>query len=232
MTFESRPADKYGKGAVDMGDLLHSALRMRPDRIVVGEVRGGEAFHLMQAMNTGHGGTMATAHANTPTDTLRRVESLCLMSAVELPMVAVRSQVASAINLVVCCERLHDGTRKVTHISEVLPLDERGDYRTQDLFVFTPVARGEEDEMLGYHAPTGIVPHFVHRARALGFHDLTDAFFDPATYALPPPAHGPPGPERAHPLGAVAEAPRARPAGSGGHGHRVAGIRGPPARAA
>jgi len=187
VTFESRPADKHGKGAVDMGDLLHSSLRLRPDRIVVGEVRGGECFHLMQAMNTGHGGTLATTHANTPTDTLRRLESLCLMSGVELPMVAVRAQVASAIDVVVCCERLADGSRKVTHISEVLPLDDRGEYRTQDIFTFTTVTRGDEGEVLGYHAPTGIIPTFVHKARAMGITELTDAFFDPATYGLPPP---------------------------------------------
>ena len=187
VAFESRPPDKFGKGGVDMGDLLHSALRLRPDRIVVGEVRGGEAFHLMQAMNTGHGGSLTTTHANTPTDSLRRIESLCLMSAVELPMVAVRAQVASAINLVICCERLHDGSRKITHISEVLPLNDKGEYRTQDLFVFTPVAKGEDGQILGYHAPTGIVPHFVQRARALGFEDLDESFFDPATYGVPPP---------------------------------------------
>lgn len=185
--FESRPADKFGKGGVDMGDLLHSALRLRPDRIVVGEVRGGECFHLMQAMNTGHGGSLATTHANTPTDTLRRLEALCLMSPIELPMVAVRAQVASAINLVVCCERLHDGSRKTTAISEVLPLNEKGEYRTQDIFVFTPVTKDAEGHVLGYHAPTGIVPHFARRARAHGFTELTDAFFDPATYGLPPP---------------------------------------------
>ena len=187
VAFESRPPDKYGKGGVDMGDLLHSALRLRPDRIIVGEVRGGEAFHLIQAMNTGHGGSLSTAHANSPTDALRRLESLCLMSAVELPMVAVRSQVASAINLVICCERLHDGSRKVTHISEVLPLNEKGEYRTQDLFVYTPVAKGEDGQILGYHAPTGIIPQFVQRARAYGFEDLDAAFFDPATYDVPPP---------------------------------------------
>ncbi|WP_228531190.1 MULTISPECIES: ATPase, T2SS/T4P/T4SS family [Myxococcaceae] len=185
--FESRPPDKFGKGGVDMGDLLASALRLRPDRIVVGEVRGGEAFHLMQAMNTGHGGSLATTHANTPTDTLRRLESLCLMSGVDLPMVAVRAQVASAINLVICCERLHDGSRKTTHISEVLPLNDKGDYRTQDLFVFTPVAKDAEGHVLGYHAPTGILPTFLARARAYGFTDLDEAFFDPATYGLPPP---------------------------------------------
>src|SRR3954466_2212640 len=121
--FESRPPDKFGKGEVSMGHLLQSALRLRPDRIVVGEVRGGEAFDLMQAMNTGHGGSMATVHANPPTDTLRRLESLCLMSGVELPMVAVRAQVASAINFVVCCERYQDGSRKTHAVAEVLPLN-------------------------------------------------------------------------------------------------------------
>lgn len=187
VAFESRPPDKFGKGGVDMGDLLHSALRLRPDRIVVGEVRGGEAFHLMQAMNTGHGGSLATTHANTPTDTLRRIESLCLMSGVELPMVAVRAQVASAINFVICCERLHDGSRKTIALSEVLPLTEKGDYRTQDIFVFTPVAKDDEGHILGYHAPTGVIPNFVAKARAYGFPDLDESFFDPATYGLPPP---------------------------------------------
>ena len=185
--FESRPPDKFGKGGVDMGDLLNSALRLRPDRIVVGEVRGGEAFFLVQAMNTGHGGSLATTHANTPTDTLRRIESLCLMAGIDLPMVAIRAQVASAINFIVCCERLHDGSRKTIALSEVLPLTEKGDYRTQDIFVFTPVTKDEDGHILGYHAPTGIVPNFVNRARAYGFTDLDESFFDPATYGLPPP---------------------------------------------
>jgi pilus assembly protein CpaF len=185
--FESRPPDKFGKGGVDMGDLLNSALRLRPDRIVVGEVRGGEAFFLVQAMNTGHGGSLATTHANTPTDTLRRIESLCLMAGIDLPMVAIRAQVASAINFIVCCERLHDGSRKTIALSEVLPLTEKGDYRTQDIFVFTPVTKDEDGHILGYHAPTGIVPNFVARARAYGFTDLDESFFDPATYGVPPP---------------------------------------------
>jgi pilus assembly protein CpaF len=170
-----------------MGHLLMSALRLRPDRIVVGEVRGGEAFDLVQAMNTGHGGSMATVHANTPTDSLRRLESLCLMSAVELPMVAVRAQVASAINFVVCCERLQDGSRKTIAISEVLPLNEKGDYRTQDLFLYIPVSKDENGKILGYHAPTGILPTFMAKARAYGFEDLTPEFFDPRTYGVPPP---------------------------------------------
>jgi pilus assembly protein CpaF len=185
--FESRPADKFGKGEVNMGMLLQSALRLRPDRIVVGEVRGGEAFDLMQAMNTGHGGSMATVHANTPTDTLRRLESLCLMSGVELPMVAVRAQVASAINFIVCCERLQDGSRKTIAVSEVLPLNDKGDYRTQDLFLFVPVSKDEDGNILGYHAPTGILPTFLAKARAYGFSDLSEAYFDPATYGVPPP---------------------------------------------
>jgi pilus assembly protein CpaF len=190
--FESRPADKYGKGEVSMQHLLHSALRLRPDRIIVGEVRGGEAFDLMQAMNTGHGGSMATVHANTPTDTLRRLEALCLMSAVEMPLVAVRAQVASAIHFIVCCERYQDGSRKTHAISEVLPLNDKGEYRTQDLWLFTPVAKDEEGRMIGYHSPTGILPTFLMKARAYGFTELNEAFFDPATYGVPPPplVHG------------------------------------------
>lgn len=190
--FESRPPDKFGKGEVSMGHLLQSALRLRPDRIVVGEVRGGEAFDLMQAMNTGHGGSMATVHANTPTDTLRRLEALCLMSSIELPMVAVRAQVASAINFITCCERFQDGSRKTHAIAEVLPLNDKGEYRTQDLFLFTPVTKDEDGKILGYHAPTGILPTFLTKARAYGFTDLTEAFFDPATYGVPPPplVHG------------------------------------------
>jgi pilus assembly protein CpaF len=185
--FESRPPDKFGKGEVNMGHLLHSALRLRPDRIIVGEVRGGEAFDLMQAMNTGHGGSMATVHANTPTDSLRRLESLCLMSSIEMPLVAVRAQVASAINFIVCCERFQDGSRKTIAVSEVLPLNDKGEYRTQDLWLYIPVAKDEDGKILGYHAPTGILPTFMQKARAYGFGDLTEAFFDPATYGVPPP---------------------------------------------
>jgi len=190
VSFESRPPDKFGKGAVDMGDLLHSTLRLRPDRIIVGEVRGGEAFHLMQALNTGHAGSLSTVHANSPTDTLRRLESLCLMSGVEMPLVAVRAQVASAIGVIVCCERMADGTRKVTHISEVLPLSDRGDYRTQHVWVYSSLGKDEDGRTVGFHAPTGIVPQFVHRLRATGFNDMEDRFFDPQTHGLPaPPAH-------------------------------------------
>jgi pilus assembly protein CpaF len=114
------------------------------------------------------------------------------MSSVELPMVAVRAQVAAAINFVVCCERLQDGSRKTIAVSEVLPLNEKGDYRTQDLWLYTPVTKDEQGNVLGYHAPTGILPTFLLKARAYGFTDLNEAFFDPATYGLPPPplVHG------------------------------------------
>jgi len=185
--FESRPPDKFGRGGVNMADLLHSALRLRPDRIVIGEVRGGEAFDLIQSMNTGHSGSMCTVHANSPVDTCRRIESLCLMSSVEIPMVAVRAQVASAINIVICCARFQDGSRRVTHISEVLPLNERGDYRTQDLFVYTITGKDKEGNIQGYHAPTGILPTFITKLRAYGFSEMTDDFFDPATYGVEPP---------------------------------------------
>ena len=172
VAFESRPADRHGKGLVEMGDLLNSALRMRPDRIIVGEVRGGECFYLLQAMNTGHGGTLTTAHANTPVDTLRRLESLCLLSGVDLPLRAVRAQVASAVHLVVCCERFGDGSRKITQVSEVLPLDERGEYRVQDLMVYEPISREPDGRVRGQFVTTGARPAWAGRLAAAGFGDV------------------------------------------------------------
>src|SRR3954468_14243568 len=169
--FESRPPDKHGKGAIDMGELLHSALRLRPDRIVVGEVRGGECFHLLQAMNTGHGGSLATVHANSPLDTLHRMESLCLLSGIELPLIAVRAQVASAIGLVVSCARLPDGSRKVTAVAEVLPLDERGEHRVQELFKFTTSGRAADGTVLGRLAATPVKPRLRAKLEAAGYTD-------------------------------------------------------------
>jgi hypothetical protein len=188
VSLESRPPDKYGKGAVVIADLLHSSLRLRPDRILIGEVRGGEAFDLMQAMNTGHSGSMCTVHANSPIDTLTRVESLCLMSSVELPMVAVRAQVAAALNIIICTARYPDGSRRLSHISEVLPLNEKGDYRIQDLFVFHATGKDEEGRIQGYHAPTGILPTFLEKLKTYDFPEMDETFFDPATYGHPPPA--------------------------------------------
>ena len=184
---ESRPADIKGKGEVSIRDLLHSSLRLRPDRIVIGEVRGGECFDLLQALNTGHGGSMTTTHANSPRETLTRLESLALLSGVELPLRAVRAQVAAAIDVVVCCSRFVDGSRKITHISEVLPLDQRGDYQVQDLFVYTQTGRDEEGKVQGYLAPTGVLPTFLDKLVANGFVEFDKYYFNAATYGLEPP---------------------------------------------
>ena len=188
VAFESRPPDKMGRGAVTIAHLLHSSLRLRPDRIVIGEVRGGEAFDLMQAMNTGHSGSMCTVHANSPTETCRRLESLCLMSEIELPMVAIRAQIASALNIVICCARFHDGSRRLTHIAEVLPLNEKGDYRTQDLFVYTVTGKDEQGRIQGYHSPTGMLPTFMDQLAAYGYPEMDESFFDPATYGYERPS--------------------------------------------
>ncbi len=184
---EARPPDERGHGAVTIRDLLHSSLRLRPDRIVIGEVRGGECFDLLQALNTGHGGSMTTTHANSPRETLTRLESLALLSGVELPLRAVRAQVAAAMDIIVCAGRFVDGSRKVTHISEAMPLDDRGDYRVQDLFVYTQTGRDEEGRVIGYLAPTGVLPSFHRKLIANGFDDLDEFFFDPETYGLPAP---------------------------------------------
>ena len=186
---ESRPADRHGRGAVTIRDLLHSALRLRPDRIVIGEVRGGECFDLLQALNTGHGGTLSTTHANSSRETLSRLESLALLADVGLPLRAVRSQVASAIDIVVCAARLRDGTRKLTAISEVLPLNDKGDYQVQDLFIFTQTGVTREGKVQGYLAPTGVVPTFHAKMIADGYDYLTEEFFQPETYGYQPPKY-------------------------------------------
>jgi pilus assembly protein CpaF len=186
---EARPADEKGRGEVTIRDLLHSSLRLRPDRIIIGEVRGGEAFDLLQAMNTGHAGSMTTIHANSPIESLSRLESLCLLAGFDLPLKAIRSQVAAAIDVIVCTSRLQDGRRVLTHITEVLPLDEKGDYRVRDLFIFTQTARGEDGSVIGTFAPTGVVPSFQGYLYANGFTDLAEAYFQPETYGYPPPPY-------------------------------------------
>ncbi len=135
VAFETRKPDKNGNGEVTIRDLIHSALRLRPDRLVIGEIRGGEALDLLQALNTGHAGSMSTIHANTPLDCLFRLETCALLSGIEIPLVALRAQVASAIDAVVHTARLSDGSRKIVAISEVLPL-QNGEYRTSDLLVW------------------------------------------------------------------------------------------------
>jgi pilus assembly protein CpaF len=133
VSLETKAPDRKGLGAVSIRDLLHSSLRMRPDRIIVGECRGGEALDLLQAMNTGHGGSMSTVHANSPVETLRRLETLALFSGEEIPLRFLRAQVASAINLVVQLQRLA-GKRSVVSIAEVQPLSSEGDYQVREIF--------------------------------------------------------------------------------------------------
>jgi pilus assembly protein CpaF len=160
---ESRPANSEGRGEVTIRDLVRNALRMRPDRIVVGEVRDGAALDMLQAMNTGHEGSITTVHANTPRDGLARLETMVLMAGVELPIRAIREQVSSALELVVQQARLRDGSRRIIAISEVLGME--GDIITlQDLFAFDwNAGRDAEGRFLGELRPTGLRPHFADK---------------------------------------------------------------------
>lgn len=164
--FETRKPDEHGKGEVTIRDLVHSTLRLRPDRLVIGEIRGGEALDLLQALNTGHAGSMSTIHANGPVDALTRIETCSLLSGIDIPLSALRSQVASAINCVVHTARLADGTRKITHISEVLGL-EKGEYVVQDLIHFKQEGMTSEGKLIGHHTGCGKLPTFVDEARIL-----------------------------------------------------------------
>jgi pilus assembly protein CpaF len=166
---EARPADPRGKGAVSIRDLFKATLRLRPDRIVVGEIRSGEALDLIQAMTSGHGGCLTTVHATYPRDTLTRLETMCLMSDVEMPLVALRLQVASGINILVQVSRLVDGSRKMTHISEVIGFDiPSGTYIIQDLFLRTYGAVGPSGEIQSAFLPTGAVPQCLPQLREHG----------------------------------------------------------------
>jgi pilus assembly protein CpaF len=159
---EARPPDPKGKGAVSIRDLFRATLRMRPDRVVVGEIRGGEALDIVQAMTSGHGGCMATLHSTHPRDTLTRLETMSMMSDVEMPLAAMRQQIGSGVQLIVQVSRLQDGTRKVTHITEVLGFDpERQVYRTQDLFARTFRGFDEKNRIVSEFGPTGIAPAFL-----------------------------------------------------------------------
>jgi pilus assembly protein CpaF len=164
VTLESRPPNIEGKGEVTIRDLVINCLRMRPDRIVVGECRGGEALDMLQAMNTGHDGSLTTAHSNSPRDTLARLETMCLMAGMDLPVRAIREQVASAIELIVHQERMRDGTRKVVNITEVQGME--GDVIVmQDIFSFEQTGI-ESGRVIGRLKPTGIRPKFMDRIEA------------------------------------------------------------------
>ncbi len=165
---ESRPANIEGRGEITIRDLVKNSLRMRPDRIVVGECRGGEALDMLQAMNTGHDGSLTTVHANAPRDAIARLETLVLMAGMDLPLRAIREQIASAIDVVVQLTRLRDGTRRVTHITEVQGME--GEIVTmQDAFVFDYAAGVDADgRFLGKPVSTGVRPRFVDRFEELG----------------------------------------------------------------
>lgn len=167
VSLESRPANLEGKGNVTIRDLVINSLRMRPDRIIVGEVRGGEALDMLQAMNTGHDGSITTIHANSPRDTLGRLETMVMMSGVELPSRAIREQIYSAINLVVFCARLTDGTRKVMKITEIVGM-ESDTITMRDLYIFQQEGFDENGNIIGKHMPTGIVPQFMNKLKAYG----------------------------------------------------------------
>jgi pilus assembly protein CpaF len=163
LSLESRPPNIEGKGEVRIRDLVRNTLRMRPDRIVVGECRGGEALDMLQAMNTGHDGSITTIHSNSPRDTLARIETMVLMAGMDLPVRAIREQMASAIDLIVHLTRLRDGTRRVTHVSEVQGME--GDVIVlQDLFLFDfGMGVDESGKFLGHLKSTGIRPKFGER---------------------------------------------------------------------
>jgi pilus assembly protein CpaF len=166
---EARPPDSKGKGQVSIRDLLRATLRMRPDRIVVGECRGGEALDLIQAMTSGHGGSLSTVHATYPHDTLHRLETLCLMSDVELPLSALRGQIGSAINVIVQTSRLNDGSRKITHVAECTGLTEAGGYALNMLFEWKQTGvDSKTQKVLGKLSPTGAMPTFADEIEGKG----------------------------------------------------------------
>ncbi|NMP24439.1 CpaF family protein [Sulfobacillus harzensis] len=167
VTLETRPPNIEGRGAIPMRDLVRNALRMRPDRIIVGEVRGGEALDMLQAMNTGHEGSLTTVHANSPRDCLSRIETMVLMAGVELPLAAIRSQVASAIDIIVQQARLLDGSRRIVRITEVVGL-ESSTITTQDLFGFDQAGVDEQGRVTGEFRGYGIRPRSADRLRAQG----------------------------------------------------------------
>ncbi len=174
---ESRPSNIEGTGAITIRDLVRNALRMRPDRIVVGECRGGEALDMLQAMNTGHEGSLTTVHANTPRDVISRLETMVLMSGMDLPIRAIREQIGAAIHMIIHLARLQDGSRRVSRVTEVCGME--GDkIILQDLFEFKQTGLSPEGKVLGKMMPTGNVPTFIEEIRARGL-QLDPAVFDP-----------------------------------------------------
>lgn len=167
VSLETRPANIEGKGEITMRDLVKNSLRMRPERIVVGEVRSGEALDMLQAMNTGHDGSLTTVHANTPRDAIRRLETLVMMAGFDLPQRAIREQIASAVDLIIQASRLHDGSRKVTSITEIVGM-EGETVLLQEIFAFKQYGVGEDGKVIGEFKYTGVRPKCMERLLASG----------------------------------------------------------------
>ena len=176
---EARPPNIEGRGAVTIRDLVKNCLRMRPDRIIVGECRGGEALDMLQAMNTGHDGSLTTVHANSPRDVISRLETMVLMSGMELPSRAIREQIASAVDIIIHESRLSDGSRKVVAISEVTGLEGQ-QIVMQDIFAFRQTGLDEHGRVVGTFGPTGAMPTFYEQLRSRGLR-LDPAMFDPSS---------------------------------------------------
>ncbi|MEW8395155.1 MAG: CpaF/VirB11 family protein, partial [Candidatus Thiodiazotropha sp.] len=167
VSLEAKPANLEGRGAVSIRELVKNTLRMRPDRIVVGECRGGEALDMLQAMNTGHDGSLTTAHANSPRDALSRLEVMVLMAGMDLPVTAIREQVASAVNIIVQQTRYACGSRKITKITEVTGI-ERNTIQLQDIFEFRQRGFDEQGKVWGNFIATGFVPSFYETLNSIG----------------------------------------------------------------
>jgi pilus assembly protein CpaF len=179
VTLESRPPNVEGRGRITIRDLVINCLRMRPDRIVVGECRGGEALDMLQAMNTGHDGSLTTIHANSPSDTISRLETLVLMAGADLPSRAIREQIASAIDIIVQQSRLRDGTRKIVNISEVIGIENER-IQLQDLFTFKQTGVDQDGSVKGYFTATGIVPNCMEHLLESG-EELPITIFEPGS---------------------------------------------------
>jgi pilus assembly protein CpaF len=172
---ETRPSNIEGKGTVTQRDLVRNALRMRPDRIIVGEVRSGEALDMLQAMNTGHDGSISTIHANSPRDALSRLETMVLMAGFELPSKAIREQITAALNIVIQVARLSDGTRKIVKVTEVNGM-ERDTVVMQDIFVYGKQGLDAEGNVVGQFRATGVRPNFLDTIHMAGIHLGSEIF--------------------------------------------------------
>lgn len=178
ISMETRPSNIEGKNAITQRDLFRNSLRMRPDRILVGEVRGGEAFDMMQAMNTGHDGSLTTVHANSPRDALSRLENMVLMAGYDLPVRAIREQVASALQLIIQIARMSDGSRRITRVTEITGMEDQV-VTLQDVYVFNQEGIDEDGRIVGKLDPTGLMPTFHERFSMMGV-DLSQYLFSQA----------------------------------------------------